>query len=666
MKYVALLSGGKDSCFNLVCCSQNGHELTAAASLGPGQGKEEIDSFLYQTVGQDAIELVAGALDVPLYRKVISGSAVEQGGEYGSREGGQSSGGVKGDETEDLYELLLEIKNRHPEIHGVSVGAILSNYQRVRVEHVCQRLSLTPLCFLWQRDQEELLSEMIEARVEAVLIKVAGIGLKPVHLGKTLEEMQPTLLHLNNLYGLHVCGEGGEYETLTLDCPLFKKRIVLREVEAVIHSDSGFATVAYIRVKKASLEPKTFDERTVLPTSPILSEEFQSLESFIHSSIPSIPELGVDSINKTQDNNHFQPSISLCNNKKWVVISNLCAGTISPKSIGDEVICCFKVLQEKLHENQLSLANLAFVNLFISDMSQFPDVNVAYKTFFGRSPPLGLASPLIYPLTERRGLHVQGLSYWAPANIGPYSQSIILDERIWISGQIGMIPSTLQLPTPPNFAREAALSFQHAHRIMKALTEMYGTNWKTLVQGLVCWLVNESDIPAIQNFDKALDLYAPVPTIFVGAKSLPKGARVETQILAHTGQYYSLKDDEMELSLVGPAIFEKGGLPDNLIHWELSTFSEVSSFFMLITLKGDFCSIQQHLIKEKISNTVVWSQAYSVRLFHKIQLQEQVYNYVKDFFVAINPGITPVPVRFIATKEASDWDIAICIIGSSN
>ena len=69
-----------------------------------------------------------------------------------------------------------------------------------------------------------------------------------------------------------------------------------------------------------------------------------------------------------------------------------------------------------------------------------------------------------------------------------------------------MIPSTLQLPTPPNFAREAALSFQHAHRIMKALMEMYGTNWKTLVQGLVCWLVNESDIPAIQNFDKALDL----------------------------------------------------------------------------------------------------------------------------------------------------------------
>jgi diphthamide synthase (EF-2-diphthine--ammonia ligase) len=39
MKYVALLSGGKDSCFNLVHCQRNGHELIAAASLGPELGK---------------------------------------------------------------------------------------------------------------------------------------------------------------------------------------------------------------------------------------------------------------------------------------------------------------------------------------------------------------------------------------------------------------------------------------------------------------------------------------------------------------------------------------------------------------------------------------------------------------------------------------------------
>lgn len=39
MKYVALLSGGKDSCYNLSHCKSNGHELIAAASLGPQPGK---------------------------------------------------------------------------------------------------------------------------------------------------------------------------------------------------------------------------------------------------------------------------------------------------------------------------------------------------------------------------------------------------------------------------------------------------------------------------------------------------------------------------------------------------------------------------------------------------------------------------------------------------
>ena len=62
---------------------------------------------MYQTVGQDAIELVARALDVPLYRKTISGQAIEQGSEYGARNSGS---GIIGDETEDLYALLSTVK----------------------------------------------------------------------------------------------------------------------------------------------------------------------------------------------------------------------------------------------------------------------------------------------------------------------------------------------------------------------------------------------------------------------------------------------------------------------------------------------------------------------------------------------------------------------------
>ena len=62
--------------------------------------------------------------------------------------------------------------------------------------HRCRRLNLTPLCYLWQRNQQELLFEMIEAGMVAVLIKVAGIGLTTAHLGKSLMQMEPTLLKL--------------------------------------------------------------------------------------------------------------------------------------------------------------------------------------------------------------------------------------------------------------------------------------------------------------------------------------------------------------------------------------------------------------------------------------------------------------------------------------
>lgn len=73
---------------------------------------EELDSFLYQTVGQDAIEYIGQALGVPLYRRVISGSAIETGLDYGTRVGVSESQeqNVDGDETEDLFSLLQDVK----------------------------------------------------------------------------------------------------------------------------------------------------------------------------------------------------------------------------------------------------------------------------------------------------------------------------------------------------------------------------------------------------------------------------------------------------------------------------------------------------------------------------------------------------------------------------
>ncbi|NXV07513.1 DPH6 ligase, partial [Cettia cetti] len=214
-------SGGKDSCYNMMQCVAAGHQIVALANLRPAENTgqtDELDSYMYQTVGHHAIDLYADALDLPLYRGFIKGTSVNTGRVYTA---------CQEDEVEDLYQLMKLVKDKEG-VEGVSVGAILSDYQRVRVEDVCRRLNLQPLAYLWHWNQEVLLKEMISSNVQAIIIKVAAFGLDPdKHLGKTIGEMEPILLELSGKYGVHVCGEGGEYETFTLDCPLFKKKIVV-------------------------------------------------------------------------------------------------------------------------------------------------------------------------------------------------------------------------------------------------------------------------------------------------------------------------------------------------------------------------------------------------------------------------------------------------------
>lgn len=72
---------------------------------------------------------------------------------------------TQGDEVEDMFVLLSEVKRQIPSITAVSSGAIASDYQRLRVESICSRLGLVSLAFLWKQDQTLLLQEMVYPQV---------------------------------------------------------------------------------------------------------------------------------------------------------------------------------------------------------------------------------------------------------------------------------------------------------------------------------------------------------------------------------------------------------------------------------------------------------------------------------------------------------------------
>lgn len=102
MKFVALVSGGKDSIFTIMTLIDQGHKLVCIANLYPEE-TDELDSYMYQSVGHEVINLQGEALGTPLYRRPITGKPKVLDLEYGSNID-------KEDEVEDLFELLKEIK----------------------------------------------------------------------------------------------------------------------------------------------------------------------------------------------------------------------------------------------------------------------------------------------------------------------------------------------------------------------------------------------------------------------------------------------------------------------------------------------------------------------------------------------------------------------------
>lgn len=91
----------------------------------------------------------------------------------------------------------------------------------------------------------------------SVIIKTCAYGLSETDLLKPISELQSKFEKLNKETELNICGEGGEYESLTLDCPLYQKRIVILENETVIHSADIFTKVCYVKITKFNLIEKS-------------------------------------------------------------------------------------------------------------------------------------------------------------------------------------------------------------------------------------------------------------------------------------------------------------------------------------------------------------------------------------------------------------------------
>jgi diphthine-ammonia ligase len=498
LKIVALISGGKDSFFSLLHCIANGHDVVALANLHPTEAlsTEDTDSFMYQTIGHAVIPLYEKALGLPLYRQEIHGSAVNQSKSYGPT----PNDAEKSDETESLVPLLRKVMVAHPEVNAVSTGAILSDYQRTRVESVALRLGLAPLSYLWQYPHlppgtpTSLLEDMAAVGQDARIIKVASGGMDDSFLWQNVADYRTKtrLVKATQRFGTEgdgaALGEGGEYETLAIagPAPLWKARIVVDEQNrCVVPGEAGSASVKIAKAEIAALE----DTQTQQVRTPgLLDDRFAKL----------LERLG----DATSTDTEPSPSHTLeeaAGNDHVLIKDHTAPG----ESAAEQTEAIMGNLNDELSKASLDFSNIAYTSIILRDMADFAAVNVAYgKCFQHPSPParitlscagvlpqdslVTISATSVAPKDgkQRKGLHVQSRSYWAPANIGPYSQAITVPassrdgavcELVYVAGQIPLNPASMELYSPfgpdslETFKHQAVLALQHLYRIGAAV-----------------------------------------------------------------------------------------------------------------------------------------------------------------------------------------------------
>ncbi len=196
-----LCSGGKDSWASAVIADSAGYAIKGILTFQP----EAEDSWMFHRPCTSLVFHQAEAAGLaPLILK---------------------STGKKEDALEELINGFIFAKRKF-KADVVVVGAILSEYQRDLVQEAAEVAGISVFAPLWALDGIAYLKFLVRRGIEFVIVDVAAEGLERFK-GKVFSSLKDVkeIIKASMSFGFHPAGEGGEYETVAVRCPLWKKDI---------------------------------------------------------------------------------------------------------------------------------------------------------------------------------------------------------------------------------------------------------------------------------------------------------------------------------------------------------------------------------------------------------------------------------------------------------
>jgi len=217
MKLASLFSGGKDSVYSAYLAQKEaGNKIVCLITI-LSKNKE---SYMFHTPSIEKTKYQAQAMNTPLLI--------------------QETEGKKEEELKDLEEAIKKAIKKY-KIEGIITGAIKSVYQSSRIQALCNKLNIKCVNPLWQVDEIDYLNDLIKNKFKVIITGVFAYPLNQTWLGREINaKFIQDIKQMNEKYKIHPAGEGGEFESFVLDCPLFKKPLNVKSYEDFKEGENSY------------------------------------------------------------------------------------------------------------------------------------------------------------------------------------------------------------------------------------------------------------------------------------------------------------------------------------------------------------------------------------------------------------------------------------------
>ena len=222
---VSSWSGGKDSCLALYKALSQGYRVNCLLNFISKESKRGC----FHGIDSALMKLQAESIGIPLIQKEV---------------------------TADMKEYELEFKTAVTElkaqgIKGMVFGDIYLLDHQSWVERVCGDLAIKAIEPLWNIPAESILDEFINLGFKSVIVSAKADCLDQSFVGRLIDKNIIPEFKKRNVCP---CGENGEFHTLVIDGPLFKKRIEIQESAPLLKE--GFWKHWFLDIKKYRLVDK--------------------------------------------------------------------------------------------------------------------------------------------------------------------------------------------------------------------------------------------------------------------------------------------------------------------------------------------------------------------------------------------------------------------------